>query len=196
MVETYFKGAEFDFLNWKSFPSSLKGVCTPEQRRLWVYERTNLPVQPGKKLHVEMMAKQENVLPALPLHNVSYIIVDAGWERVLVAIELPNGTYDWRLFKSAEVTVPSDVRLVNIRIACGFGTPKGITWFDDLKIYQDNELIYANDFTKWDPYIGAGAGGVGGALAGYLITKNPLYALIGIPTALIGAAVGYYTAKP
>jgi hypothetical protein len=70
---------------------------------------------------------------------------------------------------------------------------------EELPFNVSNAYYYAN---WWDvpeyrqAAIGAGVGGVGGVLAGYLITKNPMYALAGIPTALIGAAVGYYTAKP
>jgi hypothetical protein len=64
-------------------------------------------------------------------------------------------------------------------------------WFD--KSLEDRFIF---EETNRNAAIGAGVGGIAGALAGYLITKNPLYALVGIPGALVGAAVGYYTAKP
>jgi hypothetical protein len=100
---------------------------------------------------------------------------------------------------TGEVDMPLGVAYVGVELAAAGSGAKGVaatTWFDDLKIYRDGVLIFSNDFNNWNPYIGAGAGGAAGALAGYLITKNPLYALAGIPTALIGAAIGYYTAKP
>ena len=70
---------------------------------------------------------------------------------------------------------------------------------EELPFMVSNADYYAN---WWDvpeyrqAAIGAGVGGGVGILLGYLATKDPKYALVGIPTALAGAAIGYYTAKP
>jgi hypothetical protein len=92
--------------------------------------------------------------------------------------------------------VPTGIQSIRCNFAAGGGTPEGVTWYDDLKIYQDGVLIYSNGFDNWNPYIGAGLGGVLTAIPAYLITKKPEYALVGLLGALIGAGVGYKTAKP
>ena len=76
------------------------------------------------------------------------------------------------------------------------GGAKGVTWFDDVKVYQDNVLIYSNDFSNWNPYIGAGIGAVIGGVGGHLATKKPEYALIALPVAVIGGVVGWLTTSP
>ena len=60
-----------------------------------------------------------------------------------------TGTADWDTY-SGETIVPSGAETISCNLWGGFGTPEkeGITWFDDLKIYQDGELIYENYFTQ------------------------------------------------
>ncbi len=43
------------------------------------------------------------------------------------------------------------------------------TWFDDLKIYQDDVLIYENIFSDWAPYTGAALGAGIGVIAGVIV---------------------------
>ena len=59
------------------------------------------------------------------------------------------------------------------------------TWFDDLKIYQDDVLIYENIFSDWAPYTGAALGAGIGVIAG--VTYKPIGP---IASPLIGAALG------
>jgi len=201
---------EVDFLTWTSFPSSRR-IVNPTTGNAWnVFlgeAEIIVSVKPGSTLRLECNIKRAgaaggdtvnygaavNVLRRVPVTPST----PRGW-FTMFNILTPPDAFDWTKF-TAEGKVPSDVNVVAIEYACARAKTEGgenVAWFDDLKLYQDGVLIYSNDFGNWNPYIGAGVGGAAGALAGYLITRKPQYALIGIPGALAGAAVGYYTAKP
>jgi len=195
----------YDFLAWTSFPSSRKMVNETEEQIWWEAEGRP-PVEPGRTLTVTVNGRGKDLI----MHPVtrlgpSHIAVDglnAVGEKVarLITLNFPIGTFDWRGFK-ATATVSSDVVTLRINTIAGPGLPErpSVTWFDDLKIYMDDVLIYQDDFGNWNPYIGAGLGGVGGAIAGYLIKpKEPLVpALVGACLgAVLGGGVGYFTAVP
>jgi len=197
---------EYDFLTWTSFPSSLK--LTNDEKDVVIGAWTpNLPIAKGDKLRVEVDVKQKDVPPEPAPHVGKAFIWHRVWDGKEWAIwawvpfserEIPS-TPEWTKFSLYNVIVPEGFSAISFAPHLwGSGVPNtpGIAWFDNLKIYKNDVLIYSDDFNNWNPYIGAGAGGAAGALAGYLITRNPVYALAGIPTALIGAAVGIYTAKP
>jgi len=195
--------AEYDFRNWTSFPSSLKLIGqydNPGAYRLFE-ERA---VRPGAVITLSCQVKALDLTfdKGEKWLSKSYFSVhgyyEAGREwKLMWDPTVPFGTYGWTPF-TRKFTIPSGVTKMRITIYGGWGPNRGpaATWFDSLRIHMDDVLIYSNDFTNWSPYIGAGLGGACGALTGYLITRKPLYALAGIPTMLIGAAIGYYTAKP
>jgi hypothetical protein len=194
---------EYDFLTWTSFPSSGKIINELVSDWVnWQWPPESWPlvaVTPGSVLKVVYNVKQQGVTG----RALSHFSVDgwngSNWRRLAnVPPEwLPPGTWDWRHVEHS-FTVPTDVTLIRFNPAGGDGTPgaPGITWWDDLKIFQDGKLIYVNGFDNWNPYVGAGLGGVLTAVPAYLIAKRPEYALVGVIGALIGAGVGYVTAKP
>jgi hypothetical protein len=193
---------EFDFLTYTSFPSSIRLTNDEGKKSVWtdyVLIR-NLAITPGSTITIEAKVKQQDVAPELETYShcgVRYKDPATGQVTWSCTAGAPAGTFDWRTIRGSRV-VDQNIQTAYVFISGGPGYPDkpGITWFDDIRVYQDGKLIFSADFSNWNPYVGAGVGGVGGALAGYLITKNPLYALVGIPGALAGAAVGLYTAKP
>jgi len=199
------RNVEYDFLAWTSFPSSLKAVNDGVERRMAGKNIVDLVVSPGAEIKAVIKAKQQNVLgPPAPLSRLSLVVSEAGvppWSDITPKeLMFPSGTFDWTEFQGV-VTVPSGIRILRVVCNGGWGTETilGITWFDDLEIYQDDVLIFHEDFSNWNPYIGAGLGGVGGAIAGYLIKpKEPLVpALVGACLgAVLGGGVGYFTAVP
>lgn len=183
---------EYDFLNWTSFPSSGK-VFTDEARYdAWATWGVSpvIPVTPGRTLKAEVMVKQQNVMYSRShVHMVGY---DGKTWRVMPSIPpvetpIPVGTFDWKKFLLEE-TIPSDIIAIRVDPAGGAGSPEapGITWFDNLKIYQDDVLIYSNDFTNWNPYIGAGIGTPIGGVAANLL-KEPLGPIV---SEAVGAGLG------
>jgi len=159
MVKKMVRKKEYDFLTWTSFPSSAK--LYNDEGRGWVWAWWgwifyDLPVTPGAKLAVKVKAKQQNVL-----YSASHIPIDGyngkEWRR-LWSLRLPLGTFDWSEHSRTE-TLPTDIIAIRSSPAGGAGsaTAPGITWFDDLKIYQDDKLIYENKFSNWLPYQIAGA---------------------------------------
>jgi len=192
---------EYDFLTWTSFPSSIKLINDEPER--WVNTPKSPPIKvtPRATIRLEVNAKAEN------MQFESGVCVD-GWngrEWVRVAplwrvLLLPTGTYDW--FKATkEFTIPSGITSIRVWLAGTWGTPgiPGITWFDDLKIYMDDKLIYADDFSNWNPYLGAGFGALAGLATGYYFKPlGPVASevVLGLAGAGLGGVVGYLTAKP
>jgi len=139
--------AEYDFLTWTSFPSSAK-LFNDEGKAWawWGYVYFGLKVAPGSSLSLRVKAKQENVL-----YSHSHIPIGGydgkEWRRI-GALSLPLGTFDWTEHRR-DLTVPNDIIAIASSPAGGAGSPDkpGITWFDDLKIYQDDKLIYDNYFS-------------------------------------------------
>lgn len=209
---------EYDFLTWTSFPSSAKLIC--DEPETWVSGGDSPPigVRPGSTVKITVKAKQENVL-----YKHSHIHIDEWdgkeWKMAVPLTvppypNIPFGHVDWTQFSSAEYIIPPSVTAIIFRPLGGPGSKEapGVTWFDDLKIYQDGVLIYAEDFSKWDPLIGAGIGaGVLGVVVPAVVRvpepgvsyeyqkpvleKEPLLAagLAGLG-ALMGGGVGLLTA--
>jgi len=138
---------EYDFLTWTSFPSSIKMINDEPREWAWLGNVFQLSVKPGSKIRRVIKVKQQNVLYA-----GSHTPID-GWDgktwRRLANLWLPMGSFGW-VEDVKELTVPSDVTAIRGHLAGGgSGSPEtpGITWFDDLKIYQDDVLIYENYFS-------------------------------------------------
>jgi len=155
------KKKEYDFLVRTSFLSSAKLINDERAGHvIWGTLFKSLTVTPGATLTVRVNAKQENVL-----YTHSYLALSGfngkEWRALRPTIELPLGSFDW-MPHSMEIPIPSDI--VAIRSLAGplggAGSPEapGITWFDDLKIYQDDVLIYENKFTA--PIVQVTVGGV------------------------------------
>jgi len=155
--------AEYDFLTWKSFPSSAKLINDegPGKYAFW-YEYTPeaLPVKPGARLKIEVWVKQENVIYGNypTFQEVSLRGFDGSRWKFIGRVEIPLGTFDWRKLTS-EIKVPEDVYAVRWMpyIGSGTKTKPGVAWFDDLRIYQDGVLVYEDKFSNWLPYQIAGA---------------------------------------
>ena len=134
-----------DFLTWKSFPSSLKleNVTEPVSY-VWPTLAEGVPVTPSKPLRVEVYAKQVDS----SLYH-SGVRVDAWtgekWYYAVGWLEF-FGTFNWKKFVVTSNPVQMDAKALKVMIfALG---PKGkTTWYDDLRIYQDDILIYENKFT-------------------------------------------------
>ena len=147
--------AEYDFLSWTSFPSS--GKILNDTRNLWAYffdgYTPSLAVTPGSTIMIKVNAKQSNVMFMRSGVVIHWYDREADKWRYLKELKLPLGSFDWQVFEYT-FKVPAGVTLIRGRIrAGGSGTPgsPGITWFDDLKIYQDDKLIYDNYFTALRP---------------------------------------------
>ena len=142
---------EYDFLSWTSFPSSGKIINDREIGwERWEPEIIGLPVTPNSKLTLTINVKQIDTSTIQRSHiGINRLIDGIEGPRIGSALDFPPGRFDWRSFTHM-VIIPSEVNVVKVIIAAG---PKGTTWFDDLKIYQDDVLIYSNDFSNWAPII-------------------------------------------
>ena len=147
------KEKKHDFLTWKSFPSSAK--LTNDEIKGWAwwgYVYENLSVEPGAVLSIRVKAKQKDVT-----HHVSHIPIDGfdgiEWRR-MASLHLPLGTFDWKEHRR-DIVVPPSIIAIRSSPAGGAGSEElpGITWYDDLKVYQDGDLIFSEDFTNWNSYI-------------------------------------------
>jgi len=187
--------AEYDFLTWKSFPSSAKiWIDELEGWALWPRWLDSIAVRPEASVKVQVFVKQHNVL-GFPSHILmeGYNQVTGDWQHILPDIWFPKGSFNWTLHEHV-FAVPANVVALRLGLRGGGG---GITWYDDLKIYQDDVLIYSNDFSNWNPYVGAGAGGIGVSVPAYLYTKNiPVAVGAGVIGTLIGTIIGYLTPTP
>jgi len=153
------KKAEYDFLTWTSFPSSLRFYN--DEREGWAWREWILITLPkrGGTLRLEVNVKQENVL--YTRSHIPFSLFDGEkWLPVgtIPTLDFPTGTFNWQTFKY-EHALPPATAAIRILPSGGAGSPEapGITWFDDLRIYQDGKLIYENKFSNWLPYQIAGA---------------------------------------
>lgn len=144
----------YDFLHYVSFPSSIK-LFNSEAKRSWSTSTlTSIGIAP-KALVVELKAKQQNVNPIFDAVSVFRVIpFDSKGAQISYGdtLILPYLTFDWTTFKGT-LSIPSNTTTIQMRVSGGAGTPEapGITWFDDLKIYQDGVLIYDNYFSAIRP---------------------------------------------
>lgn len=192
--------SEYDFTDFKSAPSSVK--LTVEAINGWIAgpKLPIIPVNAGATIRVEFYAKSKDNQKGttqFTRFGLSYFTSTVKGDLLNGYITIPDGTHPWSKF-TQEYTTPAGT----YQIVPFFGATKGTVWFDDLKIYQNNVLIYSNDFSNWNPYIGAGIGAIAGIPA-YIITKkskpkNRAIITVGATIAgiAIGGAVGYLTAKP
>jgi len=188
----------FDFLRWTSFPSSLRadndeGVNVTFRRRQFI------PIKAPATIRVEGNIKVENGSIEEPAW-IAIVGWDAAGREIRETWFHTSGVVskNWVKMETSK-DMPAGIANIELRMVCAGSGVKGkvaITWFDDLKIYANGKLIYANDFSNWNPYIGAGLGGLSGVGAFYL-TKNPVLSLGVVALgAFIGGGVGVLTAKP
>jgi len=139
------KKAEVDFLNWASFPSSLKLV---NDEATWFVPIISLwiPVKPGSKIDVKVKAKSERNAPIDS--TLSFLWARNVLLKDVLRIHFPSGAFQWSTFKGSFV-VASDVD----KIQAGFMVSPSLLWVDDLRIYQDGVLIYEDKFTGWGSLI-------------------------------------------
>jgi len=195
--------ASYDFLQWTSFPSSLKatndqGVNTNVLRNgsIDIYF---VPVKSPADVRVECYIKTEGAVPeqpawlALGAYDAEGNFLPGAGIRTSVT-SAPNWVKCW-----AEGRTPKPTVMYGIRFKVAGSGKRGVvatTWFDDLKIYQDGKLIYENKFSNWNPYLGALGGGLLGVVGGYLCKpeKPMVPALAGLAVgSLLGAGVGLAT---
>lgn len=190
-------GIEYDLLRWVSWPSSLR-IINPERECLR-YSYQNVEVTPGKRLHVEVMGKK-GTSPMGACISINWWDgerwVDLVPDKGIPGRIFPEGVFDWTLFDFYYVDVPQGTRLIRVQPVGGGGSAEkpSVTWFDDLKIYQEGieKPIYKNYFSNWNPYLGAGVGSVVGGLAGRSIRpEKPLTMVAGAGLgALSGTLIG------
>ena len=140
---------EYDFLTWTSFPSSLKLLNNESGNESWThFDLPKISVVPGATLRCKVKAKQENVT-----YSVSH--GGHGLPSMPSFFELPLGTFDWKEFAGEEFKVAPGTHEMTPYLDGGSGSKglPGVTWFDDLRVYQDGVLIYSNDFSNWAPII-------------------------------------------
>jgi len=184
---------EYDFWPNCISPPSCRKVFNDEPTWWYPWEASTptIRVLPNSNVTIKVWAKQENAL------NTEYksVVSLKGWDGETYrwippgGIGLPIGTFDWQEFE-IKFPIPDDIIGIILRTAVGGGlspeTPC-IIWYDDLRIYMDDALIYENDFSDWAPVIGAGLGMITLGYVGYTYPVEPL----GKPlTTLLGAAVG------
>lgn len=181
-----------DFLSYTSFPNSVKCVNRDVDHRTRIFS-PDIPVMPGSLVRAEVKARTENV--STPRDLGSWISImgspdGKNWIYMGAGFTVPQvpgtwGTRDWMQFKF-EMKIPADILFLRCHFACA----PGITWFDDLKIFQDDELIYSNDFSNWTPLIGTGIGACVGGAAAYLLNE-PLGPIVSEAVgAFFGGALG------
>ena len=142
---------QYDLLTWKSFPSSLKVLNDVPAEPFFIGETGWLAVTPTKTIKFQIWGKGQRILGDRP----SRIAID-GRNGGLIRLYdgfFPKGTFDWHLLEKT-FAVPSGVTMINASWIAGNGYSVGqpaTTWFDDLKIYQDDVLIYDNYFTAIRP---------------------------------------------
>ena len=150
----------YDLQTWKSFPSSL--VTTSDETFVRVYPAV-LEFNPGSTLTIEGLIKGEKVWS--PAFIGWFLDAEKKWFDLVFVPEAARtagspdelkGTFDWIKVQNSKVA-PPETRF--IRLECRGGRPEGYppppqptgeigkTWFDDLRVYQDGVLIYADDFT-------------------------------------------------
>jgi len=142
---------EYGFLTWTSFPSSLK-LFNDEPGEVYRVDLFTLPVTPGSTLKVEINAKKKNV--RFRNSGLVFEAFNGRWHYIPSAsITVGVGTLDWLKYAGEPWTVPENFTEIRIALTGGSGSPEapGITWFDDLKIYKDDKLIYDNYFTAFRP---------------------------------------------
>lgn len=167
------KKKEYDFLNYISFPSSLK-MINDEAKRTWVVWRSPIiGVEPDTPLNMQFQHKIQNILAEFnaPSNMTIQIYREEKrenwfWLHQVVPRETLFGTYHWKQYEFTTPPIPSTVSRARLVFTGGAGTPalSGTTWIEDLKIIQDDIPIYENKFANWTPYIIGGTIVIGSIL--------------------------------
>lgn len=154
--------AEYDFLDWISFPSSFK-VVTDEERGGWTPSGKPVPtvtlrISPPTKVRAEVMVKTIGVRSPPPgaiggarLHG--QILDEAGNVLRTLSSTPIYGDTDWTRSIMPETSITEGAFL---RIGLRWGgsiipRKEAISKFDNLKIHMDDMLIYDNYFTALRP---------------------------------------------
>lgn len=171
----------YDFLNFVSFPSSLR---LENDTGYTVTPKVNyIPLKGPGKVRVECMVKVKGGYPAEKYNDkeMSAWVGFGGRDANRKFVEdtygrtypLVIGDQDWvKVVGEANMT-PEVVWLAFSTDPAGSGTPGKVayTWFDDLKIYLDGKLIYEDNFSNWNLYLGS------------------------IPVVVVGGVIGFNEAK-
>jgi len=187
---------EYDFRNWKSFPSSLKLQSDLPD---WWFSPViaEIKVTPGSELTSRIFARQENVTTVR-----SSGVAIHGWDGIketyiAADIVVPHGDHPEWIPLERTVTIPPEITALRIKpwIGSTLGPEApGTIWYDDLEVYQNGELIYKNKFSNWKPYI-TGLGAVVGGTIGFVLPVtgawvSPVEKRLILATTGIGAALG------
>ena len=152
---------EHDFLVWTSFPSSLVARSdTPARGNYLLKELTQ--VVPGANIKAEANFKWENSDKALhPLIAIYWY--DAAGKEVGTSVLIhplyqafPETYLEWtKITNVVRPTIPANAVVGQVWYKAGAAIPGKVAncWLDDLKIYQDDVLIYSNDFSNWAPLL-------------------------------------------
>ena len=183
-----------DFLNFISFPSSL---AIKTIRKFDSYYREGIDVRlplPRAIVTVKTYMATKNAVSPPPDGSATEItVIDPTGKTAFYPVSRLTGTTPWTpIEKTIDFSGAPENMTLNVfsRIGASDGINPSITWFDDLKIYQDDTLIYSDDFSKWDPVIGAGIGAPIGGAAGYLL-REPLGPMVSEAVgAVLGGALG------
>ncbi len=189
------KKTEYDFLNWTSFPSSIK-LTNDTMTRSGGGAFENIPVNPGT-VRVEVNGKTQDV--QLIKGSGSYIAFWGhradGSRKWIGTCDIRYGTHDWEKAE-AELPIPADIVILRGYLIAGGGNKAqpSISWFDDFVIKQNGRIIYENKFSNWNPVIGAGIGAIIGGAVGELTKPigpiaSPLIGALG--GAALGGGIGY-----
>ena len=150
-------GVECDFLSYTSFPSSVKLVnVTDEVIYVWHIVADDISIKPGAKVTLECNAKQVRHVVEGEITGVRLdVLVGGKWlEPGFMWLPFPYGTFDWQRIPPGTRTgiVPAGATVMKVALYAK-GVKGDVAWFDDLKIFQDDILIYSNDFSNWAPVI-------------------------------------------
>jgi len=146
--EKMVKKVEYDFLDWVSFPSSIK-VINNEVRFEPIPILVDYPVAGGETVTLSVMVKGQNIYRS---HIALRYFDGTVWKNAHLEY-LPQGTYDWReIVTSGKIKSPA----VKLRVHA-FGGPSDVegliatTKVDDAKVWINGELIYETYFTAHRP---------------------------------------------
>jgi len=147
----------YDFLTWKSFPSSLKIRKGPTGMERWDTGRM-IAVNPGDVVTYEVKVKGTNV----GRFSFMQVYPKEPWKFKHQFINLPHGIYEWTMISQTTLPAGTDVESpIGIQLVAGNaydGVNDVEVWFDDLKVYVNDRLVYENTFDNWLPYIIGGGG--------------------------------------
>jgi len=193
----------FDFLKWTSPPSSLLVVNEKgTSATIWRRGSPELYLVPlPKPGHVRLEC---NVMTrgAVEEHPAWVAAIGYGPDgRTVPRTWFRTNVAYWPRWVriSGEHDMPEGVVMLAVRLVAAGSGVKGrpaTTWYDDLAIYLDGELMYENKFTNWSPYAGAVLGAVLGGAAAWLSGRRKLCAAAAALAGAGGAALGWVLAKP